>query len=97
MIVSSYKQSEIAFRVEVVLISHSALILNLVKAEDIPEAIGSAQACVTFSNPFARQFEISPSVGRPPNDSAPAIGKYEIIVIKFQVPLPGFSYSYTWS
>ena len=50
------------------------LTLNLVKAEDIPEAIGAAQACVSFSNPFARSFEISPGVGRPPNSTAMAIG-----------------------
>ena len=50
------------------------LTLDLVKSQDIPEAIGAAQACVTFSNPFARSFEISPSVGRPPNSSAIAIG-----------------------
>ena len=48
--------------------------LNLEKAQDIPEAIGAAQVCVTLSNPFAIAFEISPSVGRPPNGSAPAIG-----------------------
>ena len=44
------------------------------KSPDVPEAIGAAQACVTFSNPFARSFEIAPSVGRPPNSSAMAIG-----------------------
>lgn len=47
------------------------------KAEDIPEAIGAAQACVNFSNPFARSFEISPGVGRPPNSSAMAIGNID--------------------
>ena len=52
----------------------SVLILNLVKAEEIPEAIGAAQACVSFSNPFARSFEISPGVGRPPNSTAMEIG-----------------------
>jgi hypothetical protein len=43
---------------------------SIVKSQDIPEDIGTAQPCVTFGNCFAQSFEISPRVGRPPNSSA---------------------------
>ena len=44
--------------------------LNLVKAPSIAENAGSAQACITFSNPFARSFPISPAAESPSNMSA---------------------------
>ena len=56
---------------------HSALTLNLEKSGDIPESIGTARACITYSNHFAQPFEISPSVARSPNNSVAALGKYQ--------------------
>lgn len=34
------------------------VILTIVKTTDIPESIGTAEACVQFSNPFAQGFQI---------------------------------------
>lgn len=60
-------------------ILHSGLVLNLQKTGDIPEASGTARACVTFSNAFARPFEISPSVGRTLNSTVAELGNFSMI------------------
>lgn len=51
-----------------------AVMFSLMKSQDTPEAIGTAQVCVTFGNSFAQSFEISPCVERPLNSSAMANG-----------------------